>query len=191
MSITLQRTGAIARITLNRPDTGNAVDLDLCRELHTAVQECAETSAVRAVILDAMGIRVFQDVRGKFASEGEYQVTRPVRGPLNPTSTDHATDAFDTIDWLVHNISESNGRVGVIGSSYEGFTAAMALIEPHPALKAAVPISPMMDGWRGDDWFHNGAFRQTTFDFMAVQVVRKSFGTSLPRVSGVSADETD
>lgn len=133
--------------------------------------------------LDAGYIRVFQDVRGKFASEGEYQVTRPVRGPLNPTSTDHATDAFDTIDWLVHNISESNGRVGVIGSSYEGFTAAMALIEPHPALKAAVPISPMMDGWRGDDWFHNGAFRQTTFDFMAVQVVRKSFGTSLPRAS--------
>ena len=129
-------------------------------------------------------IRVFQDVRGKFASEGEYEVTRPVRGPLNRSTTDHATDAYDTIDWLVRNVPEANGRVGVIGSSYEGFTTAMALLAPHPALKAAVPISPMVDGWRGDDWFHNGAFRQTTFDFMAVQLLRKGFGVSLPRADG-------
>ena len=67
-------------------------------------------------------IRVFQDVRGKYKSEGEYVMTLPVRGPLNPTSTDHVTDAYDTIDWLVKNMPESNGRVGMIGSSYEGFT---------------------------------------------------------------------
>ena len=73
------------------------------------------------------------------------------------------TDAYDTIDWLVKNTPESNGRVGMIGSSYEGFTVVMALLDPHPALKVAAPESPMVDGWMGDDWFHYGAFRQTEF----------------------------
>ena len=91
-------------------------------------------------------IRVYQDVRGKYKSEGEYLMTRPVRGPLNPASTDHVTDAYDTIDWLVKNTPESNGRVGMIGSSYEGFTVVMALLGPHPALKVAAPESPMVDG---------------------------------------------
>ena len=80
-------------------------------------------------------IRVFQDVRGKYKSEGDYVMTRPVRGPLNHTETDHVTDAYDTIDWLVKNTPESNGRVGMIGSSYEGFTVVMALLGPHPALE--------------------------------------------------------
>ena len=84
-------------------------------------------------------IRVFQDVRGKYKSEGDYVMTRPVRGPLNSTKTDHVTDAYDTIDWLVKNTPESNGRVGMIGSSYEGFTVVMALLGPHPALKVAAP----------------------------------------------------
>src|SRR5947209_12881290 len=84
-------------------------------------------------------IRVFQDIRGKYKSEGEYLMTRPVRGPLNSSSTDHVTDAYDTIDWLVKNTPESNGRVGMIGSSYEGFTVVMALLGPHPALKVAAP----------------------------------------------------
>ena len=88
-----------------------------------------------------------------------------MRGPLNPTSTDHVTDAYDTIDWLVKNMPESNGRVGMIGSSYEGFTVVMALLDPHPALKVAAPESPMVDGWMGDDWFHYGAFRQTNLDY--------------------------
>ncbi len=73
---------------------------------------------------------------------------------------DEATDAYDTIDWLVKHVAEANGKVGVIGISYNGFTALMALVNPHPALKVAVPMDPMVDGWRGDDWFHNGAFRQ-------------------------------
>src|ERR1700761_3686123 len=88
-------------------------------------------------------IRVFQDVRGKYGSEGDYVMERPVRGPLNPTKTDHGTDAWDTIDWLVKNLKESNGRVGMIGSSYEGFTVVMALLNPHPALQAAVPEGPL------------------------------------------------
>ncbi|QJE00339.1 CocE/NonD family hydrolase [Massilia forsythiae] len=114
-------------------------------------------------------IRVFQDVRGKYGSEGDYVMTRPVRGPLNDTKVDHVTDAWDTIDWLVKNVAQSNGKVGMVGSSYEGFTVLMALVEPHPALKAAVPMSPMVDGWRGDDWFHNGAFRNTNLSYIASQ----------------------
>ena len=73
---------------------------------------------------------------------------------------DESTDTYDTIDWLVKNVPESNGRVGMIGSSYEGFTVVMALLNPHPALQVAAPESPMVDGWMGDDWFHKGAFRQ-------------------------------
>jgi putative CocE/NonD family hydrolase len=105
-------------------------------------------------------IRVYQDVRGKYGSEGSYVMSRPLRGPLNSSTTDHSTDTYDTIDWLIKNVPESNGRVGIIGTSYGGFLALMALVEPHPALKVAVPIAPMVDVWRGDDWFHNGAFRQ-------------------------------
>ena len=126
-------------------------------------------------------IRVFQDVRGKYKSEGDYVMTRPVRGPLNPTATDHVTDAYDTIDWLVKNTPETNGRVGMIGSSYEGFTVVMALLNPHPALKVAAPESPMVDGWMGDDWFHYGAFRQTNFDYTSQQTTKKDEGEAVPR----------
>src|SRR5437763_2113335 len=126
-------------------------------------------------------IRVFQDVRGKYKSEGDYVMTRPVRGPLNSTSTDHVTDAYDTIDWLVKNTPESNGRVGMIGSSYEGFTVVMALLGPHPALKVAAPESPMVDGWMGDDWFHYGAFRQTNFDYTHAQTTQRDAGEAVPR----------
>jgi hypothetical protein len=133
------------------------------------------------VFVAAGYIRVFQDVRGKYKSEGDYVMTRPVRGPLNPTATDHVTDAWDTIDWLVKNTPESNGRVGMIGSSYEGFTVVMALLEPHPALKVAAPESPMVDGWMGDDWFHYGAFRQTNFDYVTEQTTKRDEGEAVPR----------
>jgi putative CocE/NonD family hydrolase len=126
-------------------------------------------------------IRVFQDVRGKYKSEGDYFMTKPVRGPLNSTSTDNVTDAYDTIDWLVKNTPESNGRVGMIGSSYEGFTVAMALLGPHPALKVAAPESPMVDGWMGDDWFHYGAFRVNNFDYFTGQTTMRGEGKSVPR----------
>ena len=126
-------------------------------------------------------ICVFQDVRGKYKSEGDYIMTRPVRGPLNPTTTDETTDAWDTIDWLVKNTPESNGRVGMIGSSYEGFTVVMALLDPHPALKVAAPESPMVDGWMGDDWFHYGAFRQTNLDYTSYQTTKKDEGDVVPR----------
>ena len=124
-------------------------------------------------------IRVFQDVRGKHGSEGDYVMTRPIRGPLNTTRVDHATDAYDTIDWLVKNVPQSNGKVGMVGSSYEGFTVLMALADPHPALKAAVPMSPMVDGWRGDDWFHNGAFRTNNFEYIGGQTAARGEGVQL------------
>ncbi len=126
-------------------------------------------------------IRVFQDVRGKYGSEGEYFMTRPLRGPLNSSNTDNSTDAYDTIDWLVKNVAESNGRVGMLGSSYEGFTVVMALVNPHPALKVAAPMSPMVDGWMGDDWFHFGAYRQTNFDYINYQTTTKGEGHAIPR----------
>lgn len=126
-------------------------------------------------------IRVYQDVRGKYRSDGVYEMTRPPRGPLNATATDDTTDAWDTIDWLVKNTPESNGRVGMIGSSYEGWTVVMALLHPHPALKAAVPESPMVDGWMGDDWFHYGAFRVPNLDYVAEQTEQKGDGDGVPR----------
>lgn len=128
-------------------------------------------------------IRVFQDIRGKYRSEGIYEMTRPPRGPLNHTSTDETTDAWDTIDWLVKNIPESNGKVGMFGSSYEGFTVVMALLGPHPALKAAVPESPMVDGWMGDDWYHYGAFREPNFDYFAEQTEQRGAGRPIPRTA--------
>jgi uncharacterized protein len=126
-------------------------------------------------------IRVVQDVRGKYESEGDYVMTRPPRGPLNASGIDHTTDAWDTIDWLVKNVPESNGRVGMIGSSYDGFTTVMALLEPHPALKVTAPESPMIDGWMGDDWFHYGAFRQTNFDYFTGQTSAKRAGDEVIR----------
>ena len=133
-------------------------------------------------------IRVFQDIRGKYGSEGDYVVTRPVVGPLNPTKVDHATDAYDTIDWLVkkENLPENNGRVGMLGSSYEGLTVVMALLNPHPALKVAAPESPMIDGWMGDDWFHYGAFRLANIVWLGSQTGFKGAGTQ--PVSGIYDD---
>ena len=134
-------------------------------------------------------IRVFQDVRGKYGSEGKYVMTLPVKGPLNTTDTDHVTDAYDTIEWLIKNLPETNGRVGMIGSSYEGFTVAMALLGPHPALKVAAPESPMMDGWMGDDWFHYGAFRQPNFDYTAGQTTKSGAGDPVRRSGFDDYDE--
>ena len=126
-------------------------------------------------------IFVYQDIRGKYGSEGAYVMTRPPMGSLNPSKTDDTTDAWDTIDWLVKNVAESNKRVGMIGSSYDGWTVTMALLDPHPALKVAAPESPMIDGWMGDDWFHYGAFRQISLDYFTGQSSKTGAGASVPR----------
>jgi len=118
-------------------------------------------------------IRVVQDIRGKYGSEGDYVMNRPEHGPLNPTPVDESTDTYDTIDWLVKHIPETNGKVGVLGISYDGFLALTPLIHPHPALKCVVPMNPMVDGWRGDDWFHNGAFRQQNIPYIYEQTATR------------------
>jgi putative CocE/NonD family hydrolase len=101
-------------------------------------------------------------------------MNRPLHGPLNPTPVDDSTDCYDTIDWLVKHVSESNGKVGILGISYDGFLPLMALFNPHPALKVAVPMNPMVDGWMGDDWFHNGAFRQQNMPYIYEQIATAS-----------------
>ena len=124
-------------------------------------------------ILGGRYIRVVQDIRGKYGSEGDYVMNRPIHGPLNPTPVDESTDTYDTIDWLVKNVPESNGKVGVIGISYDGFLSLMPLVHPHPALKCTVPMNPMVDGWRGDDWFHNGAFREQGMPYIYEQTATR------------------
>jgi len=126
-------------------------------------------------------ILVYQDIRGKYGSKGDYVMTRPPIGKLNPSKTDDTTDAYDTIDWLVKNVPESNRKVGMIGSSYDGWTVTMALLGPHPALKVAAPESPMIDGWMGDDWFHYGAFRQVNLDYFTSQTSKTGKGQSVAR----------
>jgi uncharacterized protein len=127
------------------------------------------------VIVEDGYIRVVQDIRGKYGSEGDCVMNRPLHGPLNPTPVDESTDTYDTVEWLVKNLPESNGKVGILGISYDGFLPLMALVHPHPALKVAVPMNPMVDGWMGDDWFHNGAFREQMMAYIYDQeATRKS-----------------
>src|SRR5205823_14286546 len=99
--------------------------------------------------LEGTDIRAVPDVRGKYGSDGDYVMTRPLHGPDNPTPVDHATDTYDTIDWLVKNVPESNGKVGILGISYAGFCLQMTLVNPLPACKLPVTIFPTVPGWKG------------------------------------------
>src|SRR3984957_7297694 len=158
------RDGVKLHTVIVFPKGGKNAPILLTRTPYNASKRAARNNSTHMLAILPQGdevfveggyIRVFQDVRGKYKSEGDYVMTRPVRGPLNHTGTDHVTDAYDTIDWLVKNTPESNGRVGMIGSSYEGFTVVMALLDSHPALKVAAPESPMVDG-RMDGWAMTG-----------------------------------
>jgi putative CocE/NonD family hydrolase len=106
-------------------------------------------------------IFVFEDIRGRYKSEGAFLMSRPMADHRDPKQVDESTDTYDTVDWLLKNIPNNNGRAGVFGVSYPGFLAMAAGIDPHPAVKAISPQAPMIDVWMGDDFFHNGAFRQT------------------------------
>jgi len=173
------------------PKGGKNLPILLTRTPYNAAKRAARNDSSKMVSALAQGdevfvadggyIRVFQDIRGKYGSEGDYVMTRPLKGPLNSSEVDHSTDAYDTIDWLVKNVPETNGNVGMLGSSYEGFTVVMALVNPHPALKAAAPMSPMVDGWMGDDWFHHGAFRQPNFDYITGQTTVRGAGEGVQR----------
>jgi uncharacterized protein len=104
-------------------------------------------------------IFVSQDIRGRYKSEGQFVMNRPLHDPGDPKGVDESTDTYDTVEWLLANVPGNNGRVGVLGVSYPGFLATMAGINPHPAVKAISPQAPMTDTWMGDDFFHQGAFR--------------------------------
>ena len=106
-------------------------------------------------------IFVEQDIRGRYASEGTFVMNRPMRDKKDRKSIDESTDTYDTIDWLVKNVAKNNGRVGILGVSYDGWLAAVATMDAHPALRASSPQAPMTDTYLGDDFFHNGAFRET------------------------------
>ena len=172
------------------PNDAKSAPMLLTRTPYNAASRAARSKSGRMiealplsdeVFVEAGYIRVYQDVRGKYGSEGPYNMTPPpVASGYNPTGADDTTDAYDTIDWLVKNVPQSNGRVGMIGSSYEGFTVVMALLNPHPALKVAAPESPMIDGWMGDDWFHYGAFRQPNIDYILGQTTNRGEGPHVP-----------
>ena len=156
---------------------------------HDGPDPAAQVSAWRAELVQAGYILAFQDVRGKHGSQGSYVNERPLRGPLNTSRTDHATDAWDTIDWLVRHVPETNGRVGMIGTSYDGMMVAMALTDPHPALKAAVPANPVINTYRGDDDFHGGATRIVGYDYYYTQDAAKGSAGDLWRTTYDDYDE--
>jgi len=104
-------------------------------------------------------IFVFQDIRGRYRSEGTFVMQRPARSPGDTRAIDEGTDTYDTIDWLLRHVPNHNGRVGILGVSYDGWTTIMGALEPHPALKAISPQASPADMWLGDDFHHNGAFR--------------------------------
>ncbi len=119
-------------------------------------------------------IFAFQDLRGKFKSEGSFVMTRPPRDRTQARSIDEGTDAYDSIDWLIKNVRGHNGRVGMLGVSYDGWLTVMALNEPHPALKAASPQASPADMFLGDDFHHNGAFRLSYgFEYAAMMEAGK------------------
>jgi putative CocE/NonD family hydrolase len=120
-------------------------------------------------------IFVFQDLRGKFGSEGTFVMQRPARAPGDTRSIDEGTDTYDTIAWLLENVSPNNGRVGMLGVSYDGWTTIMGALEPHPALKAISPQASPADMWLGDDFHHNGAFRLSYgFEYAAMMESSKT-----------------
>ena len=114
-------------------------------------------------------IFVFQDIRGRFGSDGTFKMLRTTHDPKDPKGTDESTDAYDTIDWLIKNVPNHNGRVGMVGVSYMGYLVTMAMVNPHPVLKAVSEQACACDMWLGDDFFHNGAFRLSyAFEFTAL-----------------------
>jgi hypothetical protein len=124
-------------------------------------------------------IYVAEDIRGRYKSKGKFIMMHPLADHADPKATDESTDAYDTVDWLLKHIAGNNGRAGFVGTSYDGFLAMMAGIDPHPAVKAISPQAPMIDVWLGDDFFHNGAFRQSYgYDYVLDLESTKEFKTN-------------
>src|SRR6185437_10260820 len=157
-----------APILLTRTPYDATATTSYAQSAHLAPELNGYDNALQ-VIIPGGYIRVVQDIRGKYGSEGDYVMNRPLVGPLNPTKVDESTDTYDTIDWLIKHVPETNGNVGELGISYDGFEPLMGLVHPPPALKVSVPMNPMVDGWMGDDWFHNGAFREQNMPYILEQ----------------------
>ena len=183
------RDGVKLRAVVVIPKGATAAPIILSRTPYGSKKPTTQSSSPHAAmvlpladesLLEAGYIRVYQDVRGRFDSEGDYVMTLPLRGELNRRKVDHATDTYDTIEWLLQNVEGNNGRVGLAGVSYGGWLTLMGLVDPHPALKAAVPMYPMVDGWIGDDFYHNGAFRQTMLEWIYEMGSHKSSDHSVP-----------
>lgn len=119
-------------------------------------------------------IFAFQDIRGRHRSEGKFVMTRPARDPKDEKAVDEASDTSDTIDWLLKEVDGNNGRVGMLGISYDGWLTAAAMLDPHPALKAVSPQASPSDMYLGDDFHHNGAFRLSYgFEYVAMMETNK------------------
>ena len=120
-------------------------------------------------------IFVFQDIRGRYGSEGTFVMQRPVRDAKDPKAIDEGTDTYDTVDWLVKNVPRNNGRVGLVGISYGGWLTVMGMLDPHPALKAVSEQASPADMFLGDDFHHNGAFRLSYgFEYSAMMETGKT-----------------
>ena len=164
------------RVTTSLPIVFQRTPYGVGRNTPAAVAEAL-------VDLPAVGyIIVLQDIRGRFKSEGSFVMLRQPRPSMNsgrpelvegrdrtdPKAIDESTDTYDTIEWLVKNLANNNGRVGIWGISFPGHYTAQAIIDAHPALKCASPQAPMADNWIGDDMHHNGAFfLPHAFNFIA------------------------
>ena len=163
--ILIPRGAAHAGIVLTRTPY-NAAGMTSSGNSASLGVELRNDDDLTRVLLREGFIRVVQDVRGKFGSQGDYVMNRPVRGAQDPTPVSDATDCHDTIAWLASQVPQSNGRVAVIGTSYDGFESLMCTIDPAPGLKLAIAQNPMVDGWMGDDWFHHGAFREQMLPYI-------------------------
>ena len=163
------RDGVRLHTVIWRPvDQQGPLPILLERTPYDAEGMCRNVVDGAGTLARARYVFVCQDLRGKYGSEGTFSMIRPTRNPADAKAIDETTDAWDAVDWLVKNLPNTNGRVGMRGISYGGWTTMMALLDPHPALKAASPQASPDDMFQGDDFFHNGAFRLSYgFEYVA------------------------
>jgi putative CocE/NonD family hydrolase len=154
------RDGVRLHVKIFTPkDQREALPIIMSRTPYGVDGAAGEFATYMKALADEGYVFVFEDIRGKYASEGAFVMQRPARAPGDSNTIDEGTDTYDTIDWLLKNVPRNNGRVGMLGISYDGWTTIMGALEPHPALKAISPQASPADMWLGDDFHHNGAFR--------------------------------